>query len=486
MQDTRSTGIRIKFAIALTLMIAVVALVMPMSVAAQGAPTATPTDPIWLGFSAARTRVQEEKKVDLTFVRRWDFYQDDWSTANAEHPQKAAGIDGCVSTTSIVDARPIFYGWTFVITSLRGDVYTVRVSFDTRETAICDLGTTATAPSAPTPSGTAVAGLPAPIPGSASTGSFALGGHIANFTDASVRALNASGMTWIKKQMKGVGLDWAKGIIASAKVNNMKVLLSVVGDRDRLGANFDAYIQEYAQLVGQVAAAGADAIEVWNEPNIEREWPVGRVNGAEYTKLLAAASVAIRQANPNTIIISGAPAPTGAAGAAGCVLNQAAGVHYCNDDTFMQQMAAAGAGQYFDCVGLHYNEGVLPPNANSGDPRGEFPTRYFGSMTARGKAAFPNKQICYTEFGYLSGEGMPSAIPAAFNWTPNDPITVAEQAAWLAQAATLAAQRGDIRLMIIWNVDFARWDSDPQGGYAIIRPDGSCPACTALGTVMKK
>jgi hypothetical protein len=324
------------------------------------------------------------------------------------------------------------------------------------------------------------------VAGAAANATFALGGHIAVFSDASVKAVNASGMTWIKKQMKGVGLDWAQGIIAAAKTNNFKVLLSVVGDKDRLGANFDAYVQEYATLVGQVAAAGADAIEVWNEPNIEREWPVGRVNGAEYTKLLAAAYNAIKKANPNTLVISGAPAPTGAAGAAGCFLDQAGGVNYCNDDTFMQQMAAAGAANYMDCLGLHYNEGVLPPTANSGDPRGEFPTRYFGSMTGRGKAAFPTKQICYTEFGYLSGEGMPSAIPAGFNWTPNDPITVAEQASWLAQAATASAQRGDIRLMIVWNVDFPRWDSDPQAGYAIIRPDGTCPACTALGTVMKK
>jgi len=69
-------------------------------------------------------------------------------------------------------------------------------------------------------------------------------------------------------------------------------------------------------------------------------------------------------------------------------------------------------------------------------------------------------------------------LPNFFIWAQN--VTVDQQAAWLAQAAALASQRGDIRLLIVWNVDFTAYGADPQGGYAIIRPDGSCPACQAL------
>lgn len=37
-------------------------------------------------------------------------------------------------------------------------------------------------------------------------------------------------------------------------------------------------------------------------------------------------------------------------------------------------------------------------------------------------------------------------------------------------------------LLIVFNVNYTRFiDGDPQGGYAIIRPDGTCPACTAIG-----
>jgi hypothetical protein len=38
--------------------------------------------------------------------------------------------------------------------------------------------------------------------------------------------------------------------------------------------------------------------------------------------------------------------------------------------------------------------------------------------------------------------------------------------------------------MIIWYADFTRYDSDPMAGYAIIRPDGSCPACETLRGVL--
>ncbi|MEM6529265.1 MAG: hypothetical protein AAF653_13285, partial [Chloroflexota bacterium] len=193
--------------------------------------------------------------------------------------------------------------------------------------------------------------------------------------------------------------------------------------------------------------------------------------------LLAPASNAIRSANANTIVISGAPAPTGFFGAAGCTDNG------CNDDVFMQQMAAAGAGQYMDCVGLHYNEGIVPPSQVGGDPRGEYPTYYLQSMTQRGYSPFGGIPVCYTELGYLSGQGFDQPIPASFAWANN--TTVAQHAAWLAEAASISAQSGQVRMMIVWNVDFPFYTAtDPMGGYAIFRPDDSCPACEQLGAVM--
>lgn len=446
-------------------------------------PTATPSDPIWLGFSTAREAIEEEEDINLDIVQRWDFHQDDWTTPNGSHPQQAAGIDSCVSTVGIAQGRTVYFGWTFEITAINGNRYEARVSFDLEDVALCDIlstpATPVTTPADPESTAEASVDLPAAIAGSGATGSFELGGHVSQLDANAVAAMNRSGMVWVKEQVSlAAGIEQGINRINNAQANGFRILLGVVGNRDELGADPTGYAQTYAAFVAQLASAGADAIEVWNEPNIDREWPTGQVSGANYTALLAVASNAIRTANPNTMIISGAPAPTGFFGAAGC------GETGCNDDVFMQQMAAAGAANYIDCVGIHYNEGVMPPTAFSGDPRGEYPSYYFSSMINRAAAPFPGVPICFTELGYLSGEGMGSAIPANFDWTPNDPITVAEQAQYLAQAASSAAGRGDIRIMIIWNINFTRWDSDPMGGYAIIRPDGSCIACDALGAVM--
>lgn len=438
-------------------------------VLAQGAvdPTSTPTDPVWRGFVVARAAIEKEFAVNLTTVLRYDWAQQEW----------IGGIDTCDSDIIITEKRPVYFGWSFVITSLRGNVYEARVSFDLKAVTVCDeVQTAATAPTAVP--GTPVAGLPAPVTGSAVSSGFSLGGHVDGLDQTAVDVMKSAGMTWVKKQLPiSAGLGKGQEFINAAHNNGFKILLGVVGDKNALAADFNGYLATYTQFLAELAKAGADAIEVWNEPNIDREWPAGQINGANYVKLLAPSFNAIKTANPSTLVISGAPAPTGFFGAAGC------GTGGCNDDVFMQQMAQAGAGQYLDCVGLHYNEGIVSPATTSGDPRGEYPTYYFGSMLNRGYAPFGGKPVCFTEMGYLSPEGFSSPLPGAFGWAAN--VTVAQQSAWLADAVTRASQSGRVRLIIVWNVNFTRFDSDPMGGYAMIRPGGGCPSCTALGAVMK-
>jgi hypothetical protein len=92
-----------------------------------------------------------------------------------------------------------------------------------------------------------------------------------------------------------------------------------------------------------------------------------------------------------------------------------------------------------------------------------------------------SRPLCFTELGYLTGEGY-GALPGGFAWAGN--VTVAQQAQWLAEAASLSASSGKVRMMIVWNVDSTTWNSDPQAGFAIIRPGGGCPACETLHQVM--
>lgn len=434
-------------------------------------PTAIPrSDPLWVQFTAARRAIEEERPVDLTFVRSWTFAQTEFVT----------GIDaGCDTDVLEPDVRPVYFGFTWTIVDLGGTVHQARTSVlpgNELVVSVCDeVQELVSAPSGDT-AAPVNADLPAPATGAGAAGTFELGGHVDGLGANAVQAMNQAGMTWVKKQLRyggGQGTGAAQGMINDAKSNGFKILLGIVGDPSQMG-NYDSYIQSYASFVGAVAALGPDAIEVWNEPNIAREWPEGQIDGAIYTRLLAEAYNAIKAANPNVIVISGAPAPTGAEAAfPGQVVN---------DDRFMQQMRDAGATAYMDCLGLHYNEGIVSPTQASGDPRDDFPTRYYGSMLARGANIFPDRPVCWTELGYLSGEGMGAAIPGAFAWAEG--VTVAQHAQWLGEAVSIARQSNRVRILIIWNVNFTRWDSDPMGGYAIMRPGGNCPACATMGAAM--
>ncbi len=463
-------------------LLTVMALVLSLSFSVYSQDTG---DPVSQALKIARAAIEEDHGSRISLAR-WQFYEDNWASDSSRSLYGAFGIDSCTDSIPFAQKRSnVLFGWTFTLSDRSGAQYQARVSYDLAESVVCDEALVppqyAPPPTASTATG-ASAEEQAPAvplaPANAGPAGFALGGHVLHLSSDIAAQMRSAGMTWVKKQVRYEdGAGAAIGVINNAKANGFRVLLGTVGNKAALGANFDGYVAGFANYLAELARNGADAIEVWNEPNLDREWPAGQINGGTYTRMLQAAYQAIKAANPATWVVSGAPAPTGFF-AGGC---QAAG---CNDDVFMQQMAQAGAAQYMDCLGLHYNEGVLSPTRNSGDPRGSYPTRYFNSMLYRGAQSFPNSKICWTELGYLSGEGMPGAIPAGFDWTPNDPVTVAEQAQWLAEAATLSRNSGRVPLMIVWNVNFTAWGSDPQAGYAMLRPGGSCPACGSLRAAM--
>ncbi len=312
---------------------------------------------------------------------------------------------------------------------------------------------------------------PAPIVPPISNAGFELGGQIFG---APYGIMSYAGMTWVKRQIKwspGMGADVAVGMINEAHNAGFKILLSIPGQV------YPTQLPDFAAYTAFLRALASlpnppDAIEVWNEMNIDAEWPPGQISAASYVNnMLAPAYNAIKSANPRIMVISGAPAPTGFFGG-GCSANG------CDDAPYMAAMAAAGGANYMDCIGIHYNEGIISPNQTSGDPRSEHYTRYFwGMVNAYYNAFGGSRPLCFTEIGYLSPEGY-GALPGNFSWAQN--TTVAQQAQWLAEAASLSASSGKVRLFIVWNVDSTTWGADPQAGYAIIRPGGGCPACETL------
>lgn len=348
-------------------------------------------------------------------------------------------------------------GWIFA------QLVTVNSSVDTGALAVVEVEPPAVA---------AGGGAAPPVFAPAGGGSFELGGQ--THTLANPTIMQMAGMNWVKFQHKwgpGDSPDGVGGRIQQAQANGFKVLLSIPGGSTYPGSiDFNSYVE----FLRGVASYGPNAIEIWNEENIDFEWPAGQINPTTYVNsMLAPAYNAIKSANSSVMVISGAPAPTGFDN----------GTNAWADDRYMAGVAAAGGANYMDCIGVHYNAGATSPSASSGHPAGNnHYSWYFGPTLNMYYNAFGgSRPVCFTELGYLSGTDY-GGVPSRFSWASN--TTVAQHAQWLAEAASLSANSGRVRLMIIFNVDFTQWGEDPQAGYAMLRKDGSCPSCGLLGQVM--
>ncbi len=306
-----------------------------------------------------------------------------------------------------------------------------------------------------------------------SSGGFELGGHIRNLDIPYRDKMKYAGMNWVKVQVRyGEESMW---LVSVAHAAGFKIQISGVGSASMV--NETGFEQSFSSWLARYASAGADAIEVWNEPNIDREWQIGKISPQAYTNLLCTAYNAIKAANSGSAVISAAPAPTGYFG--GC------GPNGCDDKPWLEGLVNAGATKCMDYIGAHHNSGATSPSARVGHPANPGDTHHSWFFLPQTELYYNifggSRKIFYTEMGYASQEGLPT-FSDQFGWARG--INNAQQAAWLAEAASLGSSTGMVRCIIVWNIDFVRYGYDPQDGYAIIRPGGSCPACDTLHNVL--
>ena len=314
---------------------------------------------------------------------------------------------------------------------------------------------------------------PPPVSSGGGSGGFELGGQVPGYIGHAAY-MQQAGMTWVKYQIgwsAGADPSIAAGMVSEGHGQGFKVLLSIAGPLYPSSIDFNSYVN----FVRGVAALGPDAIEVWNEMNLDRQWPTGQLDPTSYVNnMLAPSFNAIKSVNPNIMVIIGALAPTGFDNT----------TNAWSDQRYIQGMYAAGAYNYANCLGVHHNSGTTSPSATTGhvaDAGDHHYSWYFlPTIQVSYNAMGGQLPVCLTEFGYLTPEGY-GPLPSTFSWGAG--TTVAQQAAWLAEGVQIARNLGYIRLAIIWNVDFTQYGDDPQAGYAIVRPDGSCPACASLAAV---
>ena len=159
-----------------------------------------------------------------------------------------------------------------------------------------------------------------------------------------------------------------------------------------------------AAVAARYSSMGAHYFEIWNEPNLTNFWSPSP-NPAAYTADLQAAYVAIKAADPSSVVIS--------AGLAAIDSNSG------NIDpvTFLRAMYSDGAKGNFDAVGDHPYSFPADPNNDAQGKWGEMDQSspsLRSIMTEHGDGA---KKIWITEFGAPTGD-----------------VTEAQQATELTQA----------------------------------------------------
>lgn len=217
-----------------------------------------------------------------------------------------------------------------------------------------------------------------------------------------------------------------------------------------------------------------DAIEIWNEPNLRREWTGRPLGGGSYMELFRVGYDAVRAFSPHTLVVTAGLAPTG----------NHAGVSV-DDRAFLRQMYQAGLAEYSDVkIGVHPYSWGNPPDflccdnvQNQGwDDRPQFfflqTIRDYSEIIA---ANGDNAPMWVTEFGWATWEDFPSEAPEI--WMAYNSAT--DQSDYALRAFEIGQSRADIELMFLWNLNFAYeaavWQRSELAAYSVLYPrfDGS-------------
>ena len=179
----------------------------------------------------------------------------------------------------------------------------------------------------------------------------------------------------IQPQRDEWSIDRADALLTELERRDLKVIARLsdapAWTHPEIGARGSSFIDappddvaDFARFCGVLAdryKGRIAAYQVWNEPNLSREWGNRPPDAAGYVGLLKACSDAIRATDPAAIIISAGLAPTG-------TYDDSAHP----DDVYLQAMYDANFQQYVDAVGLHapgYSAPEVPPEDGAGGHR---------------------------------------------------------------------------------------------------------------------
>lgn len=300
------------------------------------------------------------------------------------------------------------------------------------------------------------------------------------------------GFRWIKQ-----GIEWRyiephqKGVY---EWNEPDRLLKMIGDLDlqviarvdnqpvwaRSDKVFPAdgppdKLQDFADFLNAVAKrykGQIQAYEIWNEPNLAREWGGKAPSSKDYVALLKVAYEAVKAADPDATVISAGLAPT------------TAGAPVAMPDVeFVKGMYQAGGAKYFDMLGVH-GAGYKAPPDMSPDAVGDDPTYNHGEKGAGRIYCFRHVEDV-RQVMVDNGDAAKRVAVLEFGWTtdprPDSPykwhaVTEQQQADYLVGAYAWAKAHWQpwIGAMSAIYIAAPYWTpNDEEYYWSITLPDGT-------------
>ena len=212
--------------------------------------------------------------------------------------------------------------------------------------------------------------------------------------------------------------------------------------------------ETFARFAAAFAVRYQDTVrfyQIWDEPNIAPHWGNQLIDPVGYARLLRAAAIAVRAADPDAVILAAALAPT-----------QDRGHTAIDEGFFLQRLYAAGAAPYFDAVLVQpFGFGTGPEDARS----------RVDALNFR-RAAWVRQVMV------AAGDGQTPVWAVRFGWNRHvqDPwktVSAANQLRFTEEAIRHARANWPWLAAMGWPVD--RPDappSDAMWGFSLVSADG--------------
>ncbi|HEX8968697.1 MAG TPA: hypothetical protein VF937_12505 [Chloroflexota bacterium] len=236
--------------------------------------------------------------------------------------------------------------------------------------------------------------------------------------------------------------------------------------------DFADFVSAFVTRYGSSSTIGrVQAIEIWNEVNLDREWGGQTINqqqAADYVRLLGMGYAAAKSADPSVIVISAGLSPTGVTDG-----------HSADDVQYLQWLYDAGIKGKFDVLGAHGNTQAPEVDvALDSLPQFPHPSFYFRRVEQLREVMVKNgdadKRVWLLEFGWTADKVHPN-----YSWFA---VSEDKKASNILKAFQYARDHWQpwIGVMTLWTLPDPTWSPDREEyWWAITNTDGSPRAAYA-------